>query len=173
MSGELPSTPLALISGPAVHKALGAPDVVVFRYALNRAVFGVLLVTTVGGLLGAAALYNASTLWLVALLVGATAGIAAAYAHEFAAQQVVAVSQANLLIGRERAAWLISWSLLDADTMGLRQLRSSPLAAALRIEVGGQRIRLHLYNPLVHLNGIEPLMAEVLARLPRSADEEE
>lgn len=161
-----------LLSGPAVQTALTEADAQVFRYTLNPAglyiAFGLALVFYIGGALCyfISGLGGFMTVLFVALMfAGVGFTTLAAYWHQFASQQLVAVSEDRLFVGGPKATWAIAWELLDRRSMGFEELQMTRLRGALRLQVGGQTIPLHLFNMIAYLADIEGFMHGVLTRL--------
>lgn len=162
-----------LLDAKGVDEALQEGGVDVFRYQLNR--LGYTLVVGIGGIMLAAAGYLwwqfgfDQNLW-IAIFAGLAAGglaisIHAAYWYAFAGTHFVGVSDDKLLVGREEKAWAIDWSVLDPKSLGLQDMNLSPTKGALEVNVGGEEIKLYLYNAYVFLEDIQALMSSLLQRL--------
>ena len=169
---------LELISGPEVEKTLRGADVDVFRYVVNKpglylflgiaaAFYGLAGVTWWETQLG-------KPFWTVTffslLLVGVFFSAIAAYWHQFVNQNVVAASSERLFVGGRQKLWGISWDLLDKESLGFQEMELSRIQGALKIQVGGQTIKLHLFNALAYLQDIEGLIFRLLNHI---ADQEE
>lgn len=173
---------LELLSGPQVEEALRGPDVRVFRYVLNRPGLYFLLAIAFAfyGLAGLAWWETQLsephwTVLFVALLgVGVVLSGLAAYWHQFATQNVLGISPETLLIGGPSRLWSISWDLLDKRSMGFGAMELTRLRGSLTLDVGGQSIKLHLFNAIAYLSDIEGFMLGVLTRLqPAESDVDE
>lgn len=159
---------LELLTGLALKQALADPEVVVFRYELNRPIFVFLLCVIAACACAATLLYylvGLGVAFAITALTTVVLIVLVAYWQDFAKHQLVAVTPTHLMVGKPKGTWAIAWGLLDAETLGLANMRRSLASGALRIAVGGQRIPVPLYNPLVVLGGIEELFAVVLPKL--------
>lgn len=162
-----------LLDENGVNEALQEGDVEVFRYQLNRV--GYTIVLLVGGLMLAGAGYIwwgtglAENFW-TAVFAGLTAGglglsIHAAYWYAFSSVHFVAVSDQKLVVGRQQKAWAIDWSVLDAEALGFEEMNNTAMRGALDVHVGGQDIKIHLYNAYVFLEDIQGFIFSLLKRL--------
>lgn len=173
-----PSTKLQLLSGPEVESILREEGVEVYKYTINKP--GLILFVAVAlGFYAVAGLIWWETqlsapIWTVAfvclLLVGTAFSAIPAYWHQFVNQNVVAASPARLFVGGPRKLWSISWELLDKRSLGFEEMELSRISGALSIRVGGQVIKLHLFNALAYLQDIESLIFRLLNHI---ADQEE
>ena len=172
------SNKLELLSGPAIDAALEAQGATVYRYVVNNAgLYLALGLALVFYIFGGICFWQTglsgpfSMLAFVALMfsgVGLTA--VAAYWHQFATQQLVGISPGYLFVGGPKATWVIAWELLDRRAMGFETMEMTRLRGALQMHVAGQDIRLHLFNPIAYLSGIEPFTAGVLQHLQLGED---
>lgn len=164
---------LELLSGPAVESALKEADAQVFRYEVNPAglyiALGIAFAFYGGGGLCYWETQLSSATWTVVfvalMFVGVGFTAVAAYWHQFANQNIVAVSDTRLFVGGPKAMWAIAWEILDRKAMGFDQMQMTRLRGALQMHVGGQHIRLHLFNVIAYLTDIEGLMHGVLSHL--------
>jgi hypothetical protein len=162
-----------LLNGPDVRGALERPGVALFRYRLNQLGFAVVL--GFGAImLGAAGyiwwLYEFDQNLWTAVFAGLAAGglglsLYAAYWYTFASTHFVGISDQRLVVGDEDKAWSIDWSVLDADSLGLTNMNATALGGALEISVGGEQIKLQLYNAYVYLEDMQAVMSGLLERL--------
>jgi hypothetical protein len=162
-----------LLDTKGVDEALQGGDVDVFRYQLNR--LGYTLILAIGGLMLAGAGFIwwqygfSENLW-TAIFAGLVAGglglsVHAAYWYAFAGTHFVGVTDDKLLVGREEKAWSIDWSVLDVDALGLQRMNATAAKGMLEVRVGGEEIKIYLYNPYVFLEDIQALMSSLLERL--------
>ncbi len=169
---------LQLMSGPEVEKILKEPGVDVFEYVLNKPglylFLGVAMAFYTAGALVWWETQLSEPIWTVAfvslLLVGTGFSAVAAYWHQFVNQNVVAASDERLFVGGPKKLWGISWDLLDKQSLGFEEMELSRIQGALQINVGGQTIKLHLFNAIAYLADIEGLIFRLLNHL---ADQEE
>ena len=169
---------LELISGPAVEQTLRKEGVDVFRYVLNKPGLYLFLGVAMAfyGLAGITYWETqlAEPIWTVTffclLLVGLAFSAIAAYWHQFVNQHVVAVSDDHLFVGGAEKMWAISWDILTKKSLGFEEMELSRIQGALKIQVGGQTIKLHLFNALAYLADIEGLIFRLLNHI---ADQEE
>jgi hypothetical protein len=167
------------MSGPNVEKTLQNGDVTVFRYTVNNA--GLYLIIGIGLIFYALAGLTywetqlSQPVWNVAffslLIVGTGFNALAAYWHQFASQNVVAVSDEKLYVGGPKKLWGIDWDLLDRKAAGFDEMELSRLRGSLDMKVGGQRIKLHLFNAVAYLDDIEGLMFRLLSHLKEQQEE--
>ena len=164
---------IQLLSGPAVDEALETTAVrSVFRYKLNPATIGGLLV------LGGASFVIAAYLWFGPGLGGATTvgffaclamGITffsmGSYWDNFRNKRFIAVSDDYLFVGKDLQAWRIHWSLVNRETLNLDDMKSSRLRGKFHLDAAGQSVEIPLYTPFVFLDDIEGMMFELLQRL--------
>jgi hypothetical protein len=167
-----------LLDEKQLKDTLATEGVEVFRYHLNH--IGYTLILGVGALMLAAAGYVwwssalAEPLWQ-AVFAGLIGGglllsIHAAYWYTFANTRFVGVSDDKLIIGRHRKAWMIDWQVLDTQTLGFDQMNATAVRGALDIDVGGQQLKLHLYNAYVFLDDIQAFMYSLLRQLQQDED---
>ena len=173
------SNKFELLSGPAIDATLKEADATVYRYELNRAGFNMALGIAVFFFLVGGLLYwqtGLKGLWTVvfvaAMAAGSGFGVIAAYWHQFANEHLVGIGKDRLFVGGPKATWAIAWELLDRRAMGFEEMQMTRLRGALQLQVGGQDIKLHLFNPLVFLKDIEGFMLGVLTNLQLSDDTE-
>lgn len=162
-----------LVDKKGVDEALEGSDVDVFRYQLNR--LGYTLILAIGGIMLASAgfiwwQYGFSEKMWTAIFAGLIAGgigisIHAAYWYAFAGTHFVGISDDKLLVGREEKAWSIDWSVLDIEALGLQRMNATAAKGVLEVRVGGEEIKIYLYNPYVFLEDIQALMSSLLERL--------
>jgi hypothetical protein len=172
---------LELMSGPGVEETLKSDDVKVFRYVVNNP--GLYLIIGIGlvfyGLAGLTYWETqlSQTVWSVAffslLIVGTGFNALAAYWHQFAGQNVVAVSDDKLYVGGPKKLWGIDWELLDRESAGFDEMELSRLRGALQLQVGGQKIKLHLFNAIAYLDDIEGLMFRLLSQIKAQEEPDE
>ncbi len=166
-------TNVQLLDAKGVDEALQEGDVDVFRYQLNR--LGYTLVLAIGGIMLAAAGFLwwqygfSEDLW-TAVFAGLVAGglglsVHAAYWYAFSSTHFVGVSDQKLLVGREEKAWSIDWSVLDVEALGLQRMNATAVKGVLEVQVGGEEIKIHLYNAYVFLEDIQALMSRLLEQL--------
>ena len=164
---------LELLSGPTVESTLKDSDAVVYRYEVNKA--GLYMAVGIGLIffaLGGVTYWQtqlSEPIWTIAfvvlMLVGLGFTTVAAYWHQFANQNVVGVSAGHLFVGGPKALWAISWELLDKRSAGFEQMQMTRLRGSLDMNVGGQPIKLHLFNVIAFLSDIEGLMYGILSHL--------
>lgn len=164
---------IQLLSGPSVDEALETTAVrSVFRYKLNPATIGVLVV------LGLASFVIAAYLWFGpglggvttvgffgCLALGVTFFSMGSYWDNFRNKRFIAVSDDYLFVGQDLQAWRIHWSLVDRQTLNLDEMKSSRLRGKFHLDAAGQSVEIPLYTPFVFLDDIEGLMFELLQRL--------
>lgn len=170
---------MELLSGPTVEQTLKDGDVTVFRYILNKP--GLYMVLGVAFFFYALAGLTwwetqlSEPVWTVAfvclLFVGMGFSAVAAYWHQFANQNVIGVSDDRLFVGGPKKLWAVSWDLLDRQAMGFEEMELSRLRGGLNVNVGGQRIKVHLFNAIAYLNDIEGFMFGVLNNIQLDDDE--
>lgn len=170
---------LELMSGPGVEETLKSGDIKVFRYVVNNA--GLYLIIGIGLVFyGLAGLTYWETqlsqpVWNVAffclLIVGTGFNALAAYWHQFATQNVVAVSEEKLYVGGPKKMWGIAWDLLDPEAAGFEDMELSRLRGSLDMNVGGQKIKLHLFNAIAYLDDIQGLMFRMLNQLKEQQED--
>ena len=110
-------------------------------------------------LAGAAGIYFytqfASLLWFLlasGLAIFAVVMTASVYRwHKFAQTSFVAINDTFLYFGNDKRAWRIAWDLLDAKALGFEDYESERLSGTLSLDVAGQKIDLHLYQPLAYI----------------------
>lgn len=162
---------LQLLHGSAIQDGLASDsDVEYFRYELNRFGVGALLTLGLLCLLGAFGTWFFTRMgelpWKLAfgaLIVGGLVLCSmASYWVNFVRDSFVATGSGALWIGGKDRAWRIDWSLLNARTLGLHNLDLSPLKGILPIEVGGQNIKLPLFNAFAYLLDLQNFMFFVL-----------
>ena len=172
---------LQILSGPAAKAALH-DEVTVFRYAVNPAGLGLFVgAALLSFAIAAAAAYFTdfdSTLWNIAAAIFAAAGLTAttyaAYWHEFAAKNVIALDDERLLVGRpDRALWAVDWSLLDVEAIGLQRMQMTRMRGKLDVRVPGREIGVHLFNMIAYLEDIQEFVGAVLPRVVGEISEEE
>lgn len=173
------SNKLELLSGPAIEQALAENDATVFRYEVNQA--GLIIAMVVACfffVLGGVTWWQTGLddLWAVAFVaimgIGMGFTAVAAYWHQFATQNLLAVSDERLFVGGPKATWSISWDLLDRKAMGFEDMQMTRLRGGLQLNVAGQRIQLHLFNVIAYLSDIEGFIGGVLTHLPQLEGEE-
>lgn len=172
---------LQLLHDADLNRALEGVEVRAFRYTRNTAgqrVVGALALICVV----ASAISWVVTQWIdpfsmaLGVILGSFGGALTWYLwhwHVFAQRHFVAVSQEHLYVGwaaHKGRAWRISWELLDVDTLGLRRMRTTRLSCTLPIQVVGQEVELHLFQPLAYLTHYQDLLGLLLER---TASEEE
>jgi len=171
---------LQLLHGSAVQNELGSDsNVEIFRYELNKFGVGALLTLGLLFLLGAFGIWLSTRLagmpWKLAfgamILAGVTFCSMASYWINFVRDSFVATTASALWIGGKDRAWKIDWSLLNARALGLHNLELSPLKGVLLIEVGGQNIKLPLFNAFAYLLDIQNFMFFVLNYIKENHDE--
>lgn len=171
---------LQLLHGSAVQNELASDsNVEVFRYELNKFGVGALLTLGLLFLLAAFGTWLATRLvglpWKLAfgamILAGLTFCSMASYWINFVRDSFVATGASGLWIGGKDRAWKIDWSLLNARALGLHNLELSPLKGVLQIEVGGQNIKLPLFNAFAYLLDIQNFMFFVLNYIKENHDE--
>lgn len=164
---------LELLSGPAVTAAIEQANATVYRYQVNNAGLVVALVIAVVFYAFAGLVFwqtdISEPIWFAAFIgvmfVGMGFTATAAFWHQFATQQLVAVSDERFFVGGPKATWAIAWEFLDAQAMGFETMEMTRLRGALRMHVAGQDIRLHLYNPIAYLADVQGFMHGVLSHL--------
>ncbi|MFW5967357.1 MAG: hypothetical protein ACOCV2_07560 [Persicimonas sp.] len=156
-----------------VATALDGVEAQIFGYRLNRLGFG--SVVGIGLLMAAGAALAAwqtgldEPLW-TAVVVGLGAGALflfarAAYWYAFAKSHFVAITDERLFVGRLDKAWAISWSILDAESLGFDDMDASALRGALDMQIAGEQIEVYLYNAFIFLNDIQAFMLSLLKEL--------
>ena len=166
------SEKLPLLSGTAVNTAIAESEAQVFGYEINPAGLVIALaIAAVFYLLGLLCWWQTGLggVWTVVFVALMFIGIGftaiAAYWHQFGNEQLVAVGSEKLFVGGPKATWAIDWELLDPQAMGFDKMEMTRLRGALQMRVGGQDIKLHLFNPIVFLGDIEGFMHGVLSHL--------
>ncbi len=171
---------LQLLHGSAVQNELASDsNVEVFRYEINKFGVGALLTLGLLFLLGAFGTWLMTKLgglpWKLAFGAMILAGLSlismASYWLNFVRDSFVATGASALWIGGKDRAWKIDWSLLNVRALGLHNLELSPLKGALQIEVGGQSIKLPLFNAFAYLLDIQNFMFFVLNYIKENHDE--
>lgn len=171
---------IQLLSGSAVDQALEGTAVRhLFRYDLNPATLGVLLV--IGGLsfLAAAYLWFGTGLgggytagFITALIAGSTFFSMASFWSNFSNSRFIAISDDFLFVGEnDEKAWQIHWSLVDRDTLNFDEMKSSRFRGKINLEAAGQNIEIPLYTPFAYIEDLEGLMFELLQRLESEGGE--
>lgn len=176
MSGKM-----ELLAGPAVKETLKSSDVTVFEYAVNQAGLVAVLVAAVIFYALAGVTWWISGLdeggWAMAFvcLIGVGVGFSAmaAYWHQYATQNVVGFSDERFFVGNEKGLWAISWDLLDEESMGFGSMNVTRYGGGLLMNVGGQKIKVHLANAVAYLENLEEFMGGVLLRLLTDEEREE
>ena len=174
---------LELLSGPTVESTLKDSGAVMYRYAVNKP--GLYMALGIGFVffaLGGLCYWEtqlAEPIWTAAfvglMFIGLGFCTVAAYWHQFANQNVVGVSDEHLFVGGPKALWAISWELLDRRSAGFEEMQMTRLRGGLDMNVGGQPIKLHLFNAIAYLTDIEGLIHGILTHLnvPEGAEGEE
>lgn len=170
---------IQLLSGPSVDEALEETAVRhLFRYKLNPATLGVLLILGAAGFAAAGYLWfipglggTTTALFIGALLLGMTFFSMASFWGNFRNNHFVAVSDDYLFVGKDEQAWRIHWSLVDRDTLRLDEMKSSRFRGKVHLETAGQSVEIPLYTPFVFVEDIEGLMFELLQRLEAEGGE--
>lgn len=162
-----------LLDGNDVRGAVERPGVDYFPYHINQ--LGMMVVLGVGGIMLAAAGYIwwqyafDQNFWTAVFAGLAASGLGlslyAAYWYTYASTHFVAISDAKLVVGHDKKAWSIDWSVLDADSLGLTNMNATALGGALEINVGGEEIKVQLYNAYVYLEDMQAMMSGLLKRL--------
>lgn len=170
---------IQLLSGPSINEALEETAVRhLFRYELNSATLGVLLV--LGGLffVGAGYLWfgpglgGTSTAGFVATLLGGMTFFSmAAFWGNFGNSQFIAISDDFLFVGDDESAWRIHWSLVNRDTLNFDDMTSSRFRGKIHVQAAGQNIEIPLYTPFAYVEDLEGLMFELLQRLDSEGGE--
>lgn len=163
---------LTLLHGPHARKALEGPDVTVYAYALNR--LGMYMLLGAAGILYVMAAWiwfggHATTLpWQIGLgsafVIATVLSILVTYYNHIAEKRVVAISDETLMVGEVERLWVIDWSILDVESVGLKDMELSRASAGLQITAGGQDIKLLLYSPFARLADPQGFMFEVLSK---------
>jgi len=164
---------LELLHGPDIQKILDREDVDVYGYVLNMpALYFIVGLALVFYGLGAYCWWQTHlthTVWKAlfgtAMLLGGALSVLALYWHHFATTRFLAIAEDRLFVGGKERLWSIDWDLLDADKMGFQQMELSRLRGILNIRVGGQDVRLHLFNAFAVLADIQGFMYAVLSKL--------
>ena len=170
---------IQLLSGPAVDEALETTAVRnVFRYKLNPATLGLLMVLGLSSFVIAAYLWfgpglgGAATVGFFACLaLGITFFSMGSYWDNYRNKRFIAVSDDYLFIGQDMQAWRIHWSLVNRESLNLDDMTSSRLRGKFHLDTAGQSVEIPLYTPFVFLNDVEGLMFELLQRLDAEGGE--
>ncbi len=173
---------LRLVQGNDVVERLRAEgEVTVYTYRLNRPVFVLTL------LVGAALLGLAGTMWWnsgladagwiagfgALVTVGGGLGILAAYWYSYTQTHFLGLSDRTVFVGGRDRMWCIDWSLLDRETLGFEEMSVSSTGGALELGVGGEQIRVRLYNTFVHLEDLQGFMFRILRHLKDDPPDEQ
>ena len=106
---------------------------------------------------------------LAAFIIGCVASVyfagRAYYWVQFASDNLVALSESQLLVGTLKRVWAIDYEMLDTEKLGLDRMELGKMSASLNIQVAGQLIPLRLYNAFVFLNDLEVFIGSVLERV--------
>ncbi len=170
---------IQLLSGPAVDDALETTAVRhLFRYQLNPATIGVLLI------LGGLCFVSAGVLWFFvglgglttalfigSILMGMTFLSMGSFWSNFKQKRFIAISDDFLFVGKDEQAWRIHWSLVDRESLNLDEMQTSKLSGKLELKTAGQDVEIPLYTPFVFIEDIEGLMFELLQRLDTEGGE--
>ena len=170
---------IQLLAGPAVEEALEDEAVrQFFRYQLNPATVGLLLIFGGAGFLAAFLLWffvglgGAMTLaFIAALAAGMSFFSMAAFWGNFRNARFIAVSDDFFFVGKDEQAWRIHWSLITRESLNMDALQASRLRGKMHLESAGQTIEIPLYTPFVFIEDIEGLMFELLQRLESEGGE--
>jgi hypothetical protein len=167
---------IELIEGKAVETHFDDIDAIPFHYELNErgavalAVCSTLLVTA--AVAGAILLDITHLGYAIGIAVAGGLGLALALNlwrwKRFADRSFLAISDKKLYVGDISKVWGIDWTLLDRDALGFERMDVSSVSGELPVEVGGQRIDVHLYNALVHLKNMQGFVLHLLEHLQHS-----
>lgn len=161
---------IQILQGPSLETELARSTV--YNYSLNTAGLYVLAVFAGICVLGAIGLYifGGPGTWVmagVAILggLGSAMGVTITYWYHVAEKMVVAINDDALLVGNKEKLWAITWELLDAESIGLKDMAVSRASGRLMIKAGGQTIPLLLYSPFAHIDDAQGFMTTVLERV--------
>lgn len=165
--------PFLLLHEGDIRRALLDFEGRAFHYTTNVRGQRVLLLFSGIALAGAAGIYFytqfASLLWFLlasGLAIFAVVMTASVYRwHKFAQTSFVAINDTFLYFGNDKRAWRIAWDLLDAKALGFEDYESERLSGTLSLDVAGQKIDLHLYQPLAYIEDLHGVMFELLSHM--------
>lgn len=170
---------IQLLTGPAVDE--GLEDEAVrhfFRYQLNPATLGLLLIFGGGSFVAAFYLWfwpglggSYTVGFIIAILAGMTFFSMASFWGNFRNKRFIAISDDYLFVGKDEQAWRIHWSLVDRDTLNMDAMKTSRYQGRLYLDTAGQTIEIPLYTPFAFVEDIEGLMFELLQRLEAEGGE--
>lgn len=150
----------------------------VFRYQLNKPSF--MLALVVGGvLLGLGGmlwwdtgLASASSIavFVAICAVGLGLGVWVAYWYAYTQTHFVAVSDNELFIGERERMWAVDHDLLDRESLGFEDMNISKIGGSMDMDVGGQELRVRLFNAFIHLDDIQGFILRLLQHLKGDFD---
>ena len=96
---------------------------------------------------------------------GAIFGITITYWYHVGEKMVVATNKEALMVGDMDKMWSFRWELLDAESIGLKDMAVTRASGRLMIKAGGQTVPLLLYSPFAHIDDAQGFMATVLEKV--------
>jgi fucose 4-O-acetylase-like acetyltransferase len=160
---------IQVLQGPDLQREVARSKV--YRYTLNSAALWILAgFAGICVVLGALSYFFASSPWsLVGLGVfgglGAIFGITITYWYHVGEKMVVATNKEALMVGDMDKMWSFRWELLDAESIGLKDMAVTRASGRLMIKAGGQTVPLLLYSPFAHIDDAQGFMATVLEKV--------